>query len=59
MAKVDVPVEDRGCEWAPKCVTCPWRECVKELRARERHELIDALRIVRRYLPEPDRALKV
>ena len=40
-------------------MACVWNVCVKELRARERHELVDAIKVVRRYLPEPDRAIKV
>ena len=58
MAKVDVPVEDRGCQWAPKCVECPWARCIPELPARERNEITAALRLVRGYLAEPDRALR-
>jgi len=45
---------DTGCSYAPKCVGCPWRTCIQELPAHERRIFVDALRLVRGYLAEPD-----
>ena len=59
MSKVDVPISaDRGCSFAPRCLTCPWRVCLQTARAEERLELAAALRVVRRYVAAPDRALR-
>ncbi len=50
---------DRGCQYAPRCVTCPWARCIKELPAAERAEFRAALRLVGQYLPAaPDQALE-
>ena len=54
----DSPVlEDVGCQYAPRCVTCPWSVCIKELPYKERGEFLVALRTVRRYLALPDGAI--
>jgi len=37
---------DRGCLYAPKCVSCPYRKCIKELELPKRAEFADAWRIV-------------
>ncbi len=49
---------DKGCQYAPKCVVCPWPVCVKELPTAEHATFTAVLRAVRGYLPAPDRALK-
>ena len=51
------PPEDRGCSVWPRCVSCPWRECIAELPAKEHASFVHALKLVTRYLAEPDRAL--
>ena len=48
---------DKGCSVWPQCVSCPWRECVAELPARELMQFRHALRLVRSYLAAPDRAI--
>jgi hypothetical protein len=48
---------DTGCQYAPRCVDCPWSVCVKELPTRERNDFLVALRLVRSYLAAPDRAI--
>lgn len=48
---------DTGCAYAPKCLSCPWATCVKELPPEERLPFVAALRLVRRYLPAEDRIL--
>ena len=48
---------DRGCQYAPRCTACPWSVCVKELPTQERHDFLVALRLVRRYLAEPDEVI--
>ena len=58
MSKVDVPIsKDTGCRFAPSCLRCPWAVCLQTARPEERVELAAALRVVRRYVAVPDRAL--
>ena len=58
MAKVDVPITaDRGCSFAPSCLRCPWRVCLQAARPEERAELAAAMRVIKRYVAAPDRAL--
>jgi hypothetical protein len=52
----DAVAPDRGCQYASRCVLCPWSECIKELPAAEHLSFVAALRLVRRYLPAVDRA---
>ncbi len=40
---------DRGCAYAPRCVTCPWAVCIKQLPTAERGEFRAALKIVLSY----------
>ncbi len=42
--------EDRGCRYAPRCVSCPFKKCIKELDAATRAEFADAWRIVVSHL---------
>jgi hypothetical protein len=49
---------DTGCQYAPRCTECPWRECVKELPAKERTEFLAAFRVVRSYLAAPDATIR-
>ena len=46
--------EHRGCPSGTRCGERPWRLCIKELPTRERHEFINALRLVRGYLADPE-----
>jgi hypothetical protein len=50
----DAVSPDRGCSVWDKCVSCPWSECIKELPPNEHLAFVQALKAVRRYLPEPD-----
>jgi len=52
----DTPL-DRGCVFWPRCTTCVFRVCVKQLGPREKGELTTALHVVTMYLAPPDRAL--
>jgi hypothetical protein len=53
----DKPPKDEGCTYAPKCATCPWRTCVKELSDAERGEFVAAFRVVVRHLAPVEHAL--
>ena len=44
------PIVDRGCQYAPMCVRCPWVTCILELPTKDRGEFLAALRVVRRHL---------
>ena len=58
MSKTDVPISaDRGCSFAPRCLTCPWRVCLQTTRPEERLELAAAMRVVKKYVRAPERAL--
>ena len=57
MAKLDTPVQDRGCERSPHRVDFIGRQCAKEMRASRRKELVTALKIVQRELAKPDQVL--
>ena len=48
---------DRGCRFAPKCVTCPWSTCLLNLPSAEQARFTAALKTLRPYLPAPDRDL--
>ena len=48
---------DRGCRYAPKCVTCPWARCVLALPADERRLFRLAYRTLETFRAPPDRAL--
>ena len=54
----DAPL-DRGCVFWPRCTTCVFARCVKELAPPERGELTAALRVVRSYLAAPDGTIPV
>jgi hypothetical protein len=41
---------DRGCRFWPRCVTCPFRDCVLELPARQRVEFTTAWQTVLKYV---------
>ncbi len=49
---------DRGCFVSPRCVDCPLRVCVKEMRHAERGEFTAAWRTIARYMAPPDRTLE-
>jgi len=53
----DGHAQDRGCQYAARCTACPWVVCVKELPTSEHLSFVAALRLVRRYLPAPDRTI--
>jgi hypothetical protein len=54
----DEPQPDRGCHFAPKCISCPWVRCLlTESREADRRELAQALRVVRRHMAPPDSAI--
>ena len=48
---------DTGCRYAPRCLTCPWRACIRELPAPERLEFDAAWQVLAGYVAPPDRAL--
>ena len=50
---------DRGCLYAPRCVSCPFRKCIKELDAATRAEFIVAWRVLAAHMAEPDSAIQV
>jgi hypothetical protein len=52
---LDGAAPDRGCRAWSRCTTCPFTVCIADLSARERTELHAALRVVYRYLAEPER----
>ncbi len=49
---------DTGCQYAARCVECPWSECIKELGTRERREFTAAWRTIARWMAPADRALE-
>ena len=48
---------DRGCQYAPRCLTCPWSRCVKELPADERQAFRGALLTLAPYVRRADGVL--
>jgi len=50
---------DNGCCYAPKCVTCPFRACIKELELTRRLEFIVAWRIVTAHMAPADTVIPV
>ena len=50
-------VADRGCSVWPQCVSCPSAVCIAELPASEHTTFVQALKLVRRYLPPVDTAV--
>ena len=48
---------DRGCAFAPKCASCPWRVCIQTLPPKKQGEFTAAWTLLRRYLvPEASTA---
>ena len=50
---------DRGCLYAPKCVSCPYQKCIEELAPTRRAEFADAWRVVLAHMAAPDSAIPV
>ena len=44
---------DTGCDYAPKCLTCPWRACVLQLPADERRIFGLAWRVIESFKAPP------
>ena len=47
-------MEDNGCEYAPKCLTCPWRSCILQLPLNERRVFGLAWRVIESFKAPPD-----
>ena len=45
---------DTGCEYAPKCLTCPWRVCILQLPADERRVFGLAWRVIESFKAAAD-----
>lgn len=55
--RADDAAPDRGCEYSPKCATCPFSRCIKELDPTSRGEFITAWRTVLTFVAPPDGAI--
>lgn len=49
-AQPDAVAPDHGCRYFPRCVECPFRNCIAELSQRERLEFAAAWRTVLKYV---------
>lgn len=50
-------IDDDGCQYAPRCEACPWRECVWTLSADERKVFTLAYRTLAAFKAAPDRTI--
>jgi hypothetical protein len=50
----DEPLPDQGCEYAPSCASCPWRECYYLLPPTERRVFKLAWRTLETFKAAPD-----
>ena len=45
---------DNGCQYADRCLTCPWRSCILQLPADERRVFRLAWRVIASFKAPPD-----